>query len=1064
MNSVIAAAIGRSRTVLFSLMLIFIVGLYAYFAIPKESDPDINIPIIYVSMHHEGISPEDAERMLLRPMEQELRSIEGVKEMRSTAYEGGGNVTLEFDAGFNADQAMTDVRDKVDIAKADLPDEADEPTVNEVNLSLFPVLVVNLSGPVPERTLLHAARALEDAIESLPTVLSADIRGERDELLEVVIDPKLVESYGLRAEDILALIGRSNMLVAAGNLDTGAGRFGIKVPGLFENLNDILEMPVKVSEGAVVRFRDIAEIRRGFKDPESFARFDGQPSLSLEVVKRTGENVIATIAAVNAVIEQARPLLPPGVNIAVSQDKSSDIRNMLGDLQNNVLSAILLIMVVVVAGMGLRTGLLVGLAIPGSFLLGIMMLFFGGISMNVVVLFALILAVGMLVDGAIVVTEYADRKMAEGMHRRLAYAQAAQRMFWPIASSTLTTLAAFFPLLFWPGIVGQFMGYLPLTLLATLVASLIVSVIFVPVMGAIFGKPSTLDAETMRQLVAAESGDLRDVRGFTGGYVRFLNRVLNRPGMVVFGAFALLVGIWVYYAKHGNGVEFFPEIEPEQAIVLVHARGNLSIHEKHDMMVEVEKRVIDMSEIKSVYTRVGTQRGGSDQSPDTIGSILLELTDWQHRPPARQVLAAIRERTADIAGIHVETREPEAGPPTGKPVQVQLSSLDATALAEATTRVSDHFSQMAGLIDIEDDRPLPGIEWRLDVDRAEAAKFGLDVSLIGQSIRLITNGLKLSEFRPDDSKEEIDIVARYPTEYRTLDQLDAMRVETALGSVPIGSFVERQARPKVSDINRVAGKRTFAVKANFEPAFDAALGRPKTADDYVQDLRAWLQSPDALPKGVDWKFKGEDEEQKAAQAFLGRAFFIALFIMFLILLTQFNSLYNTALILSAVVLSTVGVVLGLIITGQPFGIVMTGVGVISLAGIVVNNNIVLIDTFDQLRKDFPDAREAILRTCAQRLRPVMLTTITTILGLVPMALQINMDFFSRSVTIGAPSTQWWVGLSTAVAFGLTFATLLTLVVTPCSLLVRANVRAWRERRAQRRTAPLPPHTAAEAAE
>lgn len=1059
MNGIIAAAIGRSRTVLLTLLLICVVGMYTYIAIPKESDPDINIPIIYVSMHHEGISPEDAERMLLRPMEQELRTIEGVKEMRSTAYEGGGNVTLEFDAGFDADQALTDVREKVDIAKAELPSDTDEPTVNEVNLSLFPVLVVNLSGNVPERTLLQAARSLEEAIEAVPSVLSADIRGERDELLEIVIDPKLVESYGLRAEDVLALVGRSNMLVAAGNLDTGAGRFGVKVPGLFEDLRDILDMPIKVDGTAVVRFRDIAEVRRGFKDPESFARFDGQPSLSLEIVKRTGENVIETIETVRAIVEQAKPLLPQGVTITLSQDKSNDIKTMLADLQNNVVSGIILIMVVVVAGMGWRTGLLVGLTIPGAFLMGIMLLYFAGMTVNVVVLFALILAVGILVDAATVVTEYADRKMAEGLHRKQAYALAAQRMFWPITSSTLTTLAAFFPLLFWPGIVGQFMMYLPITLFATMLAALIFAVIFVPVVGALVGKPSAVGADEMHQLAAAENGNLDDLRGSTGAYVKLLKAALRWPGTVVLGSFGLLLGIWVYYAMHGNGVEFFPDIEPEQAIVLVHARGNLSIHEKRDLMVEVEERLTTVNGLKTIYTRVGTDRSGNEQAPDVIGSMLLELTDWRHRPKADDVMAEIRNLTNDLAGIVVETREPEAGPPTGKAVQLQLRSMDPDAVDQAAKLIRARFDATEGLRDVEDDLPLAGIEWRMEVDRAEAAKFGLDVSLIGQSIRLITNGLKLSEYRPNDSKEEIDIVARYPTPYRTLDQLDSMRVETPLGSVPISSFVKRIPVQKVNEINRVDGMRTRSVKADVLPTFDSALGRPRVPDDYVRDLRTWLTQDNPLPSGVQWDFKGEDEEQRAAGEFLTRAFFIAMFIMFLILVTQFNSLYSTLLILSAVVQSTVGVVLGLMITGQPFGIVMTGVGVVSLAGIVVANNIILIDTYDQLKHLYADAREAILRTCAQRLRPVFLTTITTIVGLVPMVFQVNIDFITRETTVGAPSTQWWVGLSTAVAFGLTFATVLTLIVTPCSLLLRANFTAWRQRRATRAALPALPEAA-----
>ena len=488
MNALIGAALDRSRTVLTALVMLLVAGMIAYRDMPKESDPDVNIPVIYVSMSLEGIAPEDAERLLLRPMEQELRLIEGVKEMRSTAYQGGGNVLLEFDAGFDADKAVDDVRNKVDIAKPELPDEADEPTVHEVNLSLFPVLIVGLSGDLPQRTLLALARRMRDRIETVGSVLEAKLTGDREEVVELVIDPLMLESYGLDAGDVTALIDRNNRLVAAGTLDTGQGRFAVKVPGLFETARDILDMPVKVNGDAVVRIRDVATLRRTFKDPDSRARIDGRPAVALEVSKRTGENIIETIEQVRAAVEAERRSWPPQVEITYSQDRSTEIRNMLTDLQNNLVSAVVLIMVVVVASLGLRSAGLVGLAIPGSFLIGILVLAGMGLTMNIVVLFSLILAVGEVVDGAIVLTEFADRKMTEGLGRREAYALAAQRMAWPIISSTATTLAVYIPLMFWPGVVGEFMKFIPLTVMATLAASLLMALVFVPALGATFGR------------------------------------------------------------------------------------------------------------------------------------------------------------------------------------------------------------------------------------------------------------------------------------------------------------------------------------------------------------------------------------------------------------------------------------------------------------------------------------------------------------------------------------------------------------------------------------------------
>jgi len=1046
-STLIDAALGRTRMVLATLVMVLIAGTYAYITIPKESDPDIRIPVMYVNLSHEGISPEDAERLLVRPMEKELRNIEGIKEMRSTAYLGGANVVLEFTAGFDGDKALADVREKVDIAKPELPDGADEPTVHEVNLSLFPVLVVALSGEVPERTLLRLARRLRDEIEGLTSVLKAQIAGNREELVEVLIDPMVIESYGLNAGAIIDAVSRSNRVVAAGAMDTGRGRFAIKLPGLFEGVDDILNMPVKVNGDAVVRMRDIAILRPTFRDPTSFARINGQPAIALQVSKRTGENIIETIAQVRAVVEAERKNWPPEVIVTYNQDRSSDIRTMLGDLQNNVISAVLLVMVVVIAALGVRSAGLVGVAIPASFLTGILVLAVLGFTINIVVLFGLILAVGMLVDGAIVVTEYADRKMIEGEPRKAAYALAAKRMAWPITASTATTLAAFLPLMFWPGLVGEFMKFLPITLIATLSASLVTALIFVPALGSVLGKPGgAVDASTMRAMAAGDDGDLHDVKGATGLYLSVLRFALRRPGKIVILAFVTLIGAQVAYGMLGRGVEFFPDVEPENAALQIHARGNLSIYERDALLRQVENRIMDMQretgELHSIYSFSVVESGVQQEEPeDLIGTIQIEFTDWFQRRPADQILADIRDRVAPLAGVFVEPRKEEAGPPVGKPVQVQISATDPSLIEATAARVAAGLQDLGGFVDIEDGRSPPGIDWELHVDRAQAAKFGADVTLIGSYVRMLTNGMTLGSYRPDYSDEEVDIVARLPGKFRNLDQLNYIRVQTKSGLVPISNFVTKTARPRTGLLRRVGGKRVMTVKADVAPGL--------LVDDKMRELRDWIASADLDPR-VRLEFKGEDEEQSKAQTFLVKAFGVAIFLMAIILVTQFNSFYSAFLILSAVIMSTVGVMLGLLITNQPFGIVMSGVGVIALAGIVVNNNIVLIDTYDRLKQTSPTPLEAILRTGAQRLRPVMLTTITTILGLMPMVLGMNIDFVTREVLIGAPSTQWWRQLSTAIVFGLTFATVLTLVVTPSALLLQANFRAWRDKRKNRK--------------
>ncbi len=1044
MNAIIDAAISHSRTVILSLLLILVAGSVAYQTIPKEDSPDVNIPTLYVSVVHEGIAPEDAERLLIKPLEKQLRAIEGVKEMKSTAFLGGANVVMEFDAGFDADRALLDVREKVDLAKPELPQDAEEPRVHEINLSLFPVLTVSLSGTAPERTLLRIARDLQDRIESISSVLEADIVGDRDELLEVIIDPLALESYNLDASDILEMVSKSNLVVAAGSLDTGRGRFAVKVPGLFETMADIVNLPVKVSGDAVVRFRDIASLRRTFKDSDGFSRLNGQPSLALKVSKRTGENIIETIEQVREVVESQRESWPATVTVAYSQDKSTDIRNNLLDLQNNVLSAILLVMVVVVAALGIRSACFVGIAIPGSFLTGILVLAVAGLTVNIVVLFALILAVGMLVDGAIVVTEYADRKMSEGLPRKEAYALAGKRMAWPIIAATATTLAAFLPLMFWPGVVGEFMKYLPLTLIATLSASLVMALIFVPTLGSVFGKPGgTADPETMKALAAGDDGDLAEVGGATGRYLKVLGFALNHPGKVLTAAVTTLVVVMFAYGSFGRGVEFFPHVEPHNAVLQIHARGNLSVEERDGLVRQVEAVVLTLQRERGEFHAVTAEsmassgQGGGDEAEDVIGKITLEFTDWFLRRPAEEILGEIRARSAMFGGILLEAREEEAGPPVGKPVQIQVSSADPSLIEPAVKRIAVAMERMGGFVDLEDGAQVPGIEWELVVDRAQAAKFGADVSLIGSYVRMITNGMKLGDYRPDNSTEEIDIVVRLPQQHRTIEQLDKIRMQTSAGLVPISNFVTRVPKQKVGLLKRTDGNRAMTVKADVVPGL--------LVDDKVQEVRAWLATESFDPR-INIGFKGEDEEQKAASDFLGKAFGVALFLMAIILVTQFNSFYSALLILSAVIMSTVGVMIGLLVTDQPFGIIMSGIGVIALAGIVVNNNIVLIDTFDRLRQSAETPREAILRTGAQRLRPVILTTVTTVLGLMPMVLATNIDFFSRTVQVGAPSTQWWRQLATAIVFGLTFATLLTLLVTPSALMLRENLRGFFQRR------------------
>ncbi len=1126
--NVIDFALSKARVFVGILVFIIASGAVTYITIPKESTPDVNIPIIYVSLSQTGISAEDSERLLVKPIEDEVKSVEGIKEVRSTAYSGGGNVLLEFDAGFNADKAMVDVREKVDRAKGDLPDEANEPTVSEVNISTFPILLISLVGDLPDRSLQDLALELQEDIETISSVLEAKIGGKRNEQVDILIDKTALESYDIDLQALINTVRENNMMVSAGGQDTGDGSFDIKVPGLFENIEDVLNTPIKSSGDSVITFRDIAKIKRTFEDRQSYANVNGSNSVTIEVSKRVGENIIETIEEVKRVVSNASSDFPPTIQVLYSQDQSKYIKTMLNSLQNNVIAAIILVLIIILGALGVRSGLLVGLSIPGSFLSGLLALSVMGFTINIVVLFALILSVGLLVDGAIVVVEYADRKLKEGLSVVEAYAEASKKMSLPIISSTATTLAAFIPLIFWPGLAGEFMKYLPITLICVLTSSLFMALLFVPVLGTVLNNlarivlqiiiplifavivfnlisyvskfitinylsiPLTIikylfpiiafififskiipriykmtENKTMSSDEVSESAkilssdsnvSISNIKGFIGIYVKIISFLLNHPAKVLVSAVVVLIAVNFSYTRIGSGVEFFPSVEPDLAKIVVFARGNLSVEEKKDYVDRVENIILQIqnrnNEFKSIYSLSGNVSEQSEASEDFIGSISLEYNDWNMRRPSIVILEEILNATKSIKGIKVETREQEGGPSSGKPVNIKLTSSNKNLLILESEKLKKFIDNYPDLMNIEDNLPAPGIEWEINVDRKQASKFGVNINSIGNVIKLATNGLKLGEYRPDDSNDSIPMYLRYPNEGRTLDTINNLRISTQNGLVPISNFVDIKAANTKGNIVRVDSKNAINIQADVKPGVFAdfkvrELEYVLGITDEPPFIRGKLMSDlprYSLDRNIRAELIGENQDQQEAQSFLTKAFSVALFMMLMILLLQFNSFYSGFLILFAVVMSTAGVLIGLMITGQAFGIVMTGVGVIALAGIVVNNNIILIDTFDFLKNKTSNVKEAIIKTGAQRLRPVLLTTTTTVLGLLPMVTMTNIDFVTREVTRGSPDTQWWVQLSTAIVFGLIFATILTLIVTPSALMVKENVVNWYRKR------------------
>jgi len=1014
-SAVIGAAIDRSRTIIFILLFILISGYGAYKAIPKEADPDVAIPIIYVSIPFDGISPDDAVRLLVRPMEKELKSIEGIKELRSKGSEGHASVTLEFEAGFDSEKAMVDVREAVDTAKTNLPADADEPSINEVNVALFPVLNISLSGNISERIKLQAAKDLKDEIEGVEGVLKVEIGGEREELMEIVVEPQALETYQLDFSSIINTVSLNNRLVAAGAVDSGNGRQVLKVPGVVENIDDMLAMPIKTSNGTVVTLNDVAKIRLTYKDSEGYARVNGESALVLEVTKQVGANIIDTIEEVQSIVAQRQKAWPSALKYDYILDQSIQIRTMLSDLMNNVLSGVILVMLVVLAAMGMRASLLVGLAIPGSFLASLMVLNAIGFTLNIVVLFSLILVVGMLVDGAIVVTELAERRQKQGLSAKEAFKYAATRMAWPVIAGTATTLVVFMPLMFWPGVIGQFMKYLPATVLVCLTASLFMALIFIPVLGAITGSKN--------RLIEDDEGEYEVPEGrFNAGYRSVLGLALRSPFITLVITLIFIGCTGVAYSKFGKGVEFFPDVEPDMVLINLHARGELSVDDKDKLLRKVEAKVSQIAGYKSIYAKSFDKNEGED----IVAVIQFQLDDWDVRKTATEILQQMSDITKDIPGIVVETRKGESGPSSGKPFQLHVSGIHGDKIFQAVADIRQSMKQAGGFVGVEDDRPLPGIEWRIIVNREEAARYGASVAAVGEAVKMITNGIKLTDYRPETADDEVDIILRFPKEKRNLDQLMQMQLLTSSGLVPLSNFVDLVPGAKTGSINRTDTRRVITIQAEVDEGV--------LVNNKVKEMEKALAAIKFDPQ-IRIEFKGEDEQQKETGEFLASAFSIAIFMMFLILVTQFNNIYQAFLVLSAIIFSTAGVLLGLMITAQPFGIVMGGVGIIALAGIVVNNNIVLIDCYNDLRKHGFSAYESALRTGSIRMRPVLLTAITTVLGLMPMVLAMNIDLINRGVSFGAPSTQWWTQLSSTIAGGLTFATVLTLFLTPCLLVI-----------------------------
>jgi len=1015
------------------MLLILVAGAMSRVSMPVEMAPNVTLPVVMVMVRHDGISPEDAARLLVRPIEKELKTLDGIEEIKATARESMVIVTAEFESSENIKNAVADVREAVDRAKAEFPLDTKEPIVNELSPSPEPTIIITFSGEnVTERELYSATKYYQRQLEMLPNVLTAGISGHRDEVVDVVIDPSRLEQYGLRIDEIIQAVRVNNLLIPAGEMDAAQGRFGIKVPALIETAADIRTLPIRNNSDGAITLGDVADVRRTFKDPNGYSILNGKKTIALDVRKRITANEIRTVEAVRETVAQSRDLFSADMEIGYTFDSSLMTNDMISELQGNIITAMCLVLILVVATLGVKSGLLVGFGIPFCLLGALIVVNSLGYSFNFMVMFGLLLSLGMLIDGAIVVVEFASTKAAAGLSTRDAYISAVQRMAVPVIASTGTTLAAFLPLLFWPGVSGDFMSYLPITVFAVLGWSLMYALIFAPTLGIALARRRGKRKKLPEDHQSEESAKtlfqpLIDV------YLKALNPIIKSPIKFILASMLVIVGIFFAYGKFNGGQDFFAQIESQYGMLEVRAQGNLSIDEQREITLKVHEIVSEIEGVNNLYGYSSNDSSvvyGTDVSRDQISSFLVELFPREQREKGSDVVfAAIRERMSGLPGIYATGQEMETGPPTGKDIQIQVSSSDRQALYKTVSKVRQWIDgNVEGIRNLQDTLPLAGIQWEVEVDRARAAMLGVNVADVGNMVQMVTGGIVIGEFRPDDADGEIEIRLRYPKQDRQLTTIDNLNVNTPNGPVSISSFSQRVAKPRVDAIQRYDMLETVLILGNSKDGY--------LADNQTNEIGAWIDQQD-FGSSVKIRFRGANEEQANAAAFLSTAFSLAMSLMMIMLVMQFNSFYQAGLILFSVVLSTAGVLLGLIASQATFSTVLTGVGIVALAGIVVNNNIVLIDTYNYLRRNnsLLTSSEAVLVAAKSRFRPVMLTTVTTIVGLLPLANGISIDIVHRSYTVGGMVASWWQPLASAIVNGLAFSTILTLLLTPAMLLI-----------------------------
>ncbi len=1098
-----------NRTSVFILILVIIIGgSISYMSLPREAAPDVQIPLVIVATPYFGVSPEDIESLVTQPIEKELNGISEVKEITSSSTEGFSNIKVEFDSGFDIDDALQKVRDKVDKAEKELPDDVEKPQIIELNFSEFPIFTYNISGPLSLVKLKDIADDMKDDIENIDGVLEVKISGGLEREVKVDVDINKLIHYNIRFDDIIEAIQSENKTIPGGSIDLGNSSFLVRVPGEFDKPYIIQDLIVKMKDGYPVYVKDVANVDYSFADRSTYARLNGADCVTLNISKQTGSNIIDIADGIKTIISKYKLSLPESIQFAVTVDMSNDIRRSVKNLENNIFSGLILVLLVLFVLLGLRNATFVALAIPLSMLITFIVLSMLDITLNFVVLFALILALGMLVDNAIVIIENTYKFLEEGTDLMTAAKQGAKEVAWPIATSTLTTVMVFAPLMFWPGIIGDFLKYLPLTIIITLTASLFVALVINPVLASKYMKLEKKDGESSNTFLGKLFKPLHKITHYFGddllgkiidvygkkltkvlGNDRDPNKKINKRNWlgiaaligflfvygiinsipqipdfvalilgtalgigvilvftnirlrVLTGSFLLLVIIINLYGMFGHGVEFFPAVDPERVFVNIESPTGTNIEASNRIAKNIEKQLSKFTEVdvREYVANVGSSSNQFDATTATPNksTITIQFVNFHNREQSSLVTAdEIREAIVNIAGADVEVKKEEHGPPVGVPISVEIIGEDFNKLGSLSEDIIKEIAEIEGIVDLKDDYDGGRPEIRINIDREKAALYQMNTSVIANSIRTAINGFTASKYRINE--EEYDIKVRLQKDQREdVEVLNNMRIvyNTKKGktmSVPLVSVATIEYTKGPGSIKRKDLKRVVTITGNVDAAFNA--------NDVLQQVKNMLAEYN-LPQDYRIEYGGQDKEQKKASDFLSKAFLIGFMGIMMILVIQFNSFSQPLMIMIAVAISLVGVFIGLTVMAMPFGIIMTGIGVISLAGVVVNNNIVLIDYINILRKRGLSINEAAFRAGVRRFRPVVLTAVTTILGLIPLTFGFGFDIYTFTIESGGADSAFWRPMGVAVIFGLLFGTILTLVVVPVMYSVFSDTAA-----------------------